>query len=97
MEPVKDDKEAKKGLLGLGLDNEDGHVRVTRGPNFKLMGGSHETHEKMQEQCIKFNEKLDSSGKRLEDLEKDEFMDMAADCDMNVVVPREWSGKEDRG
>lgn len=79
---------AKRGLLGLGLDNDDGHVRVTRGDNFYLRGGSEETHGCMQEQCIRFNEKLDVAGKRLEDLEKNEFIDMAAACDMNVLVRR---------
>lgn len=73
------------GLLGLGLDNEDGHVRVTRGENFRLLGGSETTHESMQEKCIKFNEKLQDRGKRLDDLDRKEFLDLAADCEMNVL------------
>jgi len=85
----KDNNKEKKGLLGLGLDNSDGHTRVTRGDNFCLYGGSEETHGRMQEQCIKFNEKLDSAGKKLDDLEKEEFLDIAAECDMNVAVPRD--------
>lgn len=36
-------------LLGLGLDGRDGHVRITRAPDFSLFGGSQETHEHMQE------------------------------------------------
>ena len=27
-------------MLGLGLDNQDGHKRVTKGDNFYLVGGS---------------------------------------------------------
>ncbi len=80
----QEDKSKKAMLLGLGLDNADGEHRVTRGGNFHIVGGSHETHENMQEQCIKFNEKLDDRGKRLEDLEKREFFDLAAECDMAV-------------
>ena len=47
-----DSTRKKPGLLGVGLDNEDGHVRVTRGDNFHLVGGSRDTHESMQEKCI---------------------------------------------
>jgi hypothetical protein len=74
-----DDGEQKRRalLLGLGLDNEDGHVRITRGENFHLVGGSEETHGVMQETAVKFNEKLKDRGKRLEDISKDEFQDIA--------------------
>ncbi len=84
----------KAKLLGLGLDNEDGHVRVTKGDNFHLVGGSEGTHEQMQEKCIKFNEKLNGRGKQLEDLEKEEFMDIAAECEMNLVQPEKDSKKK---
>ncbi len=76
-------------LLGVGLDNTDGETRVTRGDCFNLVGGSEETHEAMQEKCIKFSEKLADRGKRLAELEKKEFLDLAGDCEMNVVVPRD--------
>lgn len=85
---MADKRKNKAALLGLGLDNDDGHVRVTRGENFHLMGGSAETHEDMQEKCIKFNEKLQDRGKRLEDLERREFIDLAGECRMNLAVPR---------
>ncbi len=67
----------KSLLLGLGLDNEDGHVRVTTGDNFKLFGGSKDTHEHMTEKAIKFNEELKKRGKRLEDCSRDEVLDIA--------------------
>jgi len=79
---------AKANILGLGLDGKDEQVRVTRGKNFHLVGGSRETHETMQEKCIKLNEKLSSQGTELEDLEKQEFLDMAAEGEMNVVDTR---------
>ncbi len=79
----------KATLLGLGLDNDDGHARVTRGKNFHLVGGSDDTHQSMQEKCIKFNEKLDERGKELEQLEGEEFLDLANECKMNVAVPKE--------
>ena len=84
----------KATLLGLGLDNKDGHVRITRGRNFHLVGGSHETHAAMQEKCLKLNEKLKSRGKELEDLESNEFLDLAAECQMNVALPRKGQPQE---
>ena len=82
-------RKKKALLLGLGLDNDDGHIRITRGENFRLLGGSHDTHQQMQEKCIKFNEKLRQRRKRLEDLQPSEFLDLAAECDMNVPRPKD--------
>ena len=66
----------KKLLLGVGLDNQDGHKRITKGDNFCLVGGSEETHESMTETAVKFNEKLSRKGKTLDDLSREEFLDM---------------------
>lgn len=63
-------------LLGLGLDNHDGHTRLTRGKNFLLVGGSHDTHAVMQETAVKINEHLDRRGKRLEDASAGELRDI---------------------
>lgn len=60
-------------LLGVGLDNRDEHRRITRGDNFYLVGGSEETHERMTETAIKFNEKLARKGKQLAELSPQEF------------------------
>ena len=32
------------GFLGVGLDNADGHDRITRSEHFVLLGGAAETH-----------------------------------------------------
>jgi hypothetical protein len=61
-------KNKDAALLGLGLDGDDGHTRLTRGKNFVLYGGSEETHGRMQETAVKLNEHLDRKGKRLEDV-----------------------------
>ena len=63
-------------LLGMGLDARDEHRRITRGDNFCLVGGSEETHEKMTETAVKFNEKLSKRGKRLGELSREEFTDL---------------------
>jgi hypothetical protein len=62
-------------LLGLGLDNEDGHTRLTRGDNFVLYGGSEETHARMQETTAKLNERLRKEGRRLGDVPPRELGD----------------------
>lgn len=64
------------GLLGVGLDNQDGHQRITRSEEFLLVGGSEETHEKMQDTAIRFTESLQAKGKRLEDASVQEVLDL---------------------
>ena len=66
----------KAAILGIGLDS-DGSKRFTTGPNFALVGGSQETHEQMTEKAIKINEKLAAKGKRLEEVSREEFDDIA--------------------
>jgi BMFP domain-containing protein YqiC len=74
--PKKAAKPPKALILGVGLDN-DGHKRVTTGPNFVLAGGSKETHEVMTEKAIKINEKLKRRGKELDQVSREEFDDIA--------------------
>ena len=66
------DRRITRLMLGLGFDAADGEIRMTRGPNFRLFGGSEPTHERMQETCMKFNEELRRRGKSLEDIEPEE-------------------------
>ena len=67
----------KKIILGLGFDSKDGHLRITKGDNFRIFGGSENTHEIMQEKAIKFNEQLDKRHKSLEDINEKEFRDIS--------------------
>jgi len=69
-------KKPRALLLGVGLDS-DGHKRLTKGPNFALVGGTQETHEQMTEKAIKINEKLEAKGKSLEEVSRDEFDEIA--------------------
>jgi len=82
----KKKRQARAVLLGVGLDS-DGHKRLTTGPNFVLMGGSHETHEVMTEKAIKINEKLAAAGKRLEDVSHEEFDDIAHSVGLPPGLP----------
>ena len=71
-----DDEMRQRMLLGIGFDNKDGHKRITRGEDFVLMGGSEETHERMTETAVKFNEQLSKRGKSLDEISREEFIDM---------------------
>lgn len=67
------------GLLGVGLDGQDGHSRLTKGDDFLLVGGSAETHERMQELVVRMNERLKRKGRSIGDLTRREFEDLARD------------------
>lgn len=67
---------AKAGLLGVGLDNADGHKRITTGDQFVLVGGSAETHERMAETTIKTFEELKRRDKRLETVDPRELAEI---------------------
>jgi len=64
-------------LLGLGLDCSDGQKRITLGKNYRLYGGSKETHQLMQEKCVKLSEEMDKRGKTLDEMSYQEFIDTA--------------------
>ena len=72
-------KRPKRGhgaLLGLGLDNDDGHKRITTGERFAILGGSAETHERMTETVVKTFEELKQRGKNLEDVRRVELAEI---------------------
>lgn len=66
----------RAGLLGVGLDNDDGHKRVTTGEQFALVGGSQETHERMTETVVKTFEELKRRDKRLESVDPRELAEI---------------------
>ena len=68
---------AKKGhLLGIGLDNADGHKRLTNAEQFTIVGGSDETHGRMTETVIKTFEVLKTRGKALHTVEPHELAEI---------------------
>lgn len=66
----------RAGLLGVGLDNADGHKRITTGEKFAIVGGSAETHERMTETVVKTFEELKTRGKHLEQVEPKELAEI---------------------
>lgn len=63
-------------LFGIGLDNADGHKRITQAEQFSVLGGSKETHERLTTTLIKTFESLKQRGKRLEQTEPQELSDI---------------------
>jgi hypothetical protein len=64
------------GLLGVGLDHQDGHKRITTGDHFAILGGSEETHGRMTETVVKTFEELKTRGKQLEQVEPKELAEI---------------------
>ena len=77
MKKVSRRRKAKSAhLLGVGLDNEDGHKRLTSAEEFTIVGGSDETHGRMTETVIKTFEELKTRGKRLHAVEPAELAEI---------------------
>jgi len=78
--PVKPSKKTpgKKhaALVGLGLDNHDGHKRITTGEQFAIVGGSEETHGRMTETVVKTFEELKQRRKHLAEVGPTELADI---------------------
>lgn len=66
----------RAALLGVGLDNEDGHKRITTGEQFAILGGSEETHGRMTETVVKTFEELKSRRKHLHTVEPKELAEI---------------------
>jgi hypothetical protein len=67
------------GFLGVGLDSKDDHQRLTRSEHFLLIGGSAETHERMQDTAVRFGEALRKRGKTLPETSTEEALDLLRD------------------
>ncbi|MHC4136316.1 MAG: hypothetical protein ACYTDU_02695 [Planctomycetota bacterium] len=63
-------------LMGFGLDS-DGHARVTEGEDYVLLGGSENTHGRMQDEVERFRDVLHKMGTDLQRASKDEVLEAA--------------------
>jgi hypothetical protein len=66
----------RAALLGVGLDNQDGHKRITTGEQFAIVGGSEETHGRLTETVVKTFEELKQRGKQLQQVEPSELVEI---------------------
>jgi hypothetical protein len=68
------------GFLGVGLDNQDGHHRMTRGEHFLLVGGSEETHDRMTDTAIHVTEELRKKSRPLHETTLEELVQLFHDA-----------------
>lgn len=73
---MNETKDNRAHLLGIGLDNDDGHRRVTRAEDFSVVGGSEETHDRMTETLVKTFEELSRRGRSLGETGKKELSEL---------------------
>jgi len=52
-------------IIGFGLDNQDGHQRMTEADAYRLFDGSEKSHEEMQALCALLEETLQQRGSSL--------------------------------
>jgi hypothetical protein len=64
------------GFVGVGLDNDDEHRRLTENDYFLIVGGSEETHEQMQDLSIRFTQSLKKRGKQLPETSVEEVIEL---------------------
>ncbi len=60
-------------LLGVGFDADDGHIRITQSDHHDVFMGSAESHEYLEQLIQRIEDKIESSGLSLEDLDPDEL------------------------
>ena len=61
------------GLLGVGFDAQDGHVRITKGEKHDVIMGSDESHEYLRKLIEKIEAELKAQDMKLDDLSPQEF------------------------
>jgi len=66
----------KRHVLGLGLDNHDGHRRITVTESFFVLGGSEKTHAYLTQILINASEDLKNHGKLLAETEPEELLNL---------------------
>ena len=67
------------GLLGVGFDNDDGHIRITRSDKSQIYMGSNESHHALQKICLDIEKAVCSSGRKLSDYTPEEFMSLVGE------------------
>lgn len=75
-------RKLRRLILGLGLDGTDGHVRITRGEQFYLAGGSRETHGEMRDGVLRFMGELKQRKRSLQEISREEFLEVAEKVDL---------------
>ncbi len=73
---MADRRISQRILMGIGLD-KDGHARITKGEEYVLLGGSEDTHGKMQDGVERFRDTLKKMGTNLQRATSEEMQEAA--------------------
>ena len=74
-------RDRRKMVVAVAIDGNDGETRITKGKDLRIIGGSHETHEHLQEVACKTSEKLKRKGRTLGDIcSQQELRDLTHEC-----------------
>ena len=79
---AREKERLRRLLLGLGFDGTDGHVRITRGKEFYLAGGSKGTHLEMRGGVLRFMGELERRKRSLQHISREEFLEIAEEIDL---------------
>ena len=63
-------------LVGVGFDQEDGHIRWTRGNGFEVVMGSEKSHEFLSSWIRRIERRVESQGRSIQELTPDELLDI---------------------
>lgn len=64
------------GLLGVGFDHSDRHIRITQSDTYQILMGSRESHRELQKICRNIEEAVHASGRELSDYTPEEFVEL---------------------
>ena len=66
------------GLLGVGFDHQDGHVRITQADQYQVLMGSEASHSELHKICGRIEQTLQETGRTLSDFTPEEFVEFLA-------------------
>lgn len=66
-------KRGRAVVVGLGLDDGEGHIRYTRGDDIELYGGSQASHAEMQRRMRKIQDEIARLGIRLDSMTFEQY------------------------
>ncbi len=71
--PAARTRHGRAVLVGYGLDSDDGHIRITRGQDFQLYGGSDRIHDEMQRRAQQIRREVENLGISLDGMTYEQF------------------------
>jgi hypothetical protein len=64
------------GMLGVGFDHDDGHIRITQGEGYQVFMGSDESHSMLRDLLGRIHDAVCRSGRKMTDYTPEEFIDL---------------------